>query len=340
MTTTNSISHEYATDEILNRQIKTWQKNDPIHLIANAMPDGVLVLNEQRQVVFANQLFLQIAKVDSFDLISGKRPGEIFYCVNADLTPSGCGSSTLCKYCGAHRAIISSLFGKAALEECHLERKFGLEPLDLRVKTTPVELENEKFTIFAIEDISIERERDKLMEELKLMSETDELTELYNRRFLYEEAERELARAQRYHHPISFFMVDIDHFKQVNDTYGHLMGDKVLVEFAKTVRDSLRKMDLIVRWGGEEFVILLPEADKEQACIAAQRLLTKVAEMTVETEQGDISITISIGTTGIYAGEEITFDEVMKQADDAVYLAKDAGRNCVVHWDTKKVCLP
>lgn len=332
MATSDMIHHEYAADDVLARQIKIWQENESIHLISNAMPSGVLVLNEYRQTVFANDLFLKAAKVDSFDEIAGKRPGNILGCINADIEKTGCGSSLFCKNCGALKAVISSLMGNTAIEECYLERKQGLQPLELRVKTTPIEMNGEKFTIFAIEDIHVEKERDSLMQQLKEMSETDELTGLHNRRYLYQEAERELARVDRYRHPLSLFMIDIDHFKQVNDTYGHLIGDDVLANFAQVLRKSLREVDLITRWGGEEFAVLLPESNIEQAFIASNRLQKNVEKMRIPTDQGELSITISIGATGLYGNNHATFDELIKEADDALYLAKERGRNCVVHW--------
>lgn len=326
------LSHDYADEERIQRQIKIWQNDQSIRLIAEAMPTGVLVLNEYRQAVFSNKLFLQIAGLTTMDELLGKRPGVILGCANADLEEKGCGSSLFCKNCGALRAIATSLHGSVGIEDCFLTRKSGLSALELRVKTTPIDKNGEKFTIFAIEDISMEKERDALMDKLKVMSETDELTGLYNRRFLYNEAKREIARAIRYQHPITCFMMDIDHFKTVNDTYGHIVGDNVLVKFAEVLVDSMREVDLIVRWGGEEFVALLPESNIEQAHIVSQRLLENVRNIRVPTEQGDATITISIGTTGLYGGRETTFDELIKEADEALYLAKQGGRDRVVHW--------
>ncbi len=337
MSELKSISHEFASDADLQRQIQLWGSRKLIDLITNAMPVGVLILNEQRQAVYANGQFRQIVDAESPEELLGLRPGNILNCVNADLEEHGCGSSLLCKHCGAMRAIISSLFGQADQEECYLHRKKGLSPLELRVKTTPVTLEGENFTIFAVEDIRVEKERDTLMQTLETMSQTDDLTGLYNRRFLYQQAERELARAIRYRHPVSCFMIDIDHFKQVNDTYGHLIGDEVLIAFSKAVRESLRAVDVIARWGGEEFVALLPESNIEQAHIASERLRQNVADMRVPTEKGPVSITISIGTTGLYGGKRANFDQLIKEADDALYLAKEGGRNRVVHWDYRRV---
>lgn len=334
MATVHPITHNFTSDNHIRRQIALWGSQGSIHEIANAMPVGVLVLNAQRQAVFTNEHFRKIANAHTIDEILGKRPGDILLCANAHLEDHGCGSSLFCKNCGAMRAIISSLSGDPGLEESYLERQVGHEPLQLRVKTTPVERDGEQFTIFAIEDISVEKERDVLLQTLKHMSETDELTGLHNRRFLYKEAEKELTRAARYDHPISCFMIDIDHFKQVNDTYGHQIGDKVLVAFAETLQQSLRQIDITARWGGEEFVVLLPEADAEQAQAAAERLRQEIERMRISSKQGEISITVSIGTTGLYASRQLDFDTLIRETDDALYQAKQAGRNCVVNWET------
>ena len=324
----------------LNRQIILWQENEYALLIANAMSNGVLILNENRQVVFANELFLKMTHSKSMNSIIGKRPGNVFHCMNADIEPEGCGASLFCKSCGVIQAFLSALEGGKSAEECLIERTGNLPPMELRVWTTPVELKGIKFTIFSLEDIHLEKEHSALLQKLKLMSETDELTRLHNRRYLYNEALREISRAQRYKYPISIFMIDIDRFKQINDQYGHLIGDEVLVAFANELMKSVRKMDIVVRWGGDEFVILMPEADTQHAASTAERLLESIAAIRVPTPTGDIAITISIGTSGFTPGSEITFDQLTKEADEALYLAKEGGRNKVVHWDRETHQLP
>jgi diguanylate cyclase (GGDEF)-like protein len=127
-------------------------------------------------------------------------------------------------------------------------------------------------------------------------------------------------------------MLDIDHFKQVNDTYGHAIGDKVLVALAEVMRGSLRKLDSVVRYGGEEFVVLMPEVTAEQAFAASERLRKDVEKICVPSDQGDVHITISIGVTGIYEEMDVEFEALMKQADDALYKAKNKGRNQTVMW--------
>jgi PAS domain-containing protein len=204
---------ERAAEGELQRQAAHWQQNQALVLLANAVPDGILILNQYRQVVFANQAFLDIINCPSQDDILGQRPGEILRCVHADIEPGGCGTSLLCQHCNATRAILNSLNGNKDIEEILLERKDGLPPLTLRIWTTPLHNNGEDYTVFAIKDVHLEQENLTLMQSLQTLSVTDPLTGLFNRRHLYHEAEREIARAQRYQHPLAVFMIDIDHFK-------------------------------------------------------------------------------------------------------------------------------
>jgi diguanylate cyclase (GGDEF)-like protein len=321
---------ERAAEGELQRQAAQWQQNQALVLLANAVPDGILILNQYRQVVFANQAFLDIIDRPSADSVLGQRPGEILHCVHADIEPGGCGTSLLCQHCNAARAILNSLDGNQDVEEVLLERRHGLPPLNLRIWTTPLHNNGEDYTIFAIKDVHLEQENLTLMQSLQTLSITDPLTGLFNRRHLYHEAEREVERAQRYQHPLAVFMIDIDHFKQVNDTRGHEAGDRVLSALANVMRASLRHSDLLARHGGEEFAVLLPEITAEKAQAAAQRLLADVEAMQIPFRGMNLQTTISIGVSGIMPGESLSFEALLKQADDALYQAKQEGRNRVV----------
>jgi diguanylate cyclase (GGDEF)-like protein len=156
----------------------------------------------------------------------------------------------------------------------------------------------------------------------------DLLTGIYNRRGLFELGLRELDRAQRFDRPLCAIMVDIDHFKRVNDTYGHPIGDLVLKELADRLKTHLRSIDILSRYGGEEFVILLPETDLDQAKEVAERL-REIAEKTLFTPDGlSLPITISQGIS-ILNGKTSDITTLIKHADDAMYISKRSGRNQV-----------
>ena len=165
-------------------------------------------------------------------------------------------------------------------------------------------------------------ERKLAEENLQRMASTDSLTGLFNRQYFETELSRSLALIKRYGTNISLVMLDIDHFKEVNDTYGHDVGDKVLVEFAKRSKNILRKPDILVRWGGEEFIIILPETDVTAAGEAAERLRQNIMS---EPFFHVGKVTVSLGVTGILFSD--TKDSLLRRLDHALYESKRLGRN-------------
>lgn len=166
--------------------------------------------------------------------------------------------------------------------------------------------------------------------ELHELAITDSLTGLNNRRYFFELAEKELARARRYQRPVSVVMLDLDNFKQVNDQYGHLVGDQILQAVAKRVRDYVREVDIPVRYGGEEFAILMPDTDLASAAQIAERLCLEINSKPIKTNDQHVSLTISLGVASHEADQGITIDALLDQADQALYVAKKEGRNRVV----------
>lgn len=172
----------------------------------------------------------------------------------------------------------------------------------------------------------------RLFKDVQRMAITDPLTGWYNRRYFFTQAQNELDRTLRYGHALSMIMLDIDRFKLVNDTYGHLMGDHVLQAIARRIEKSLRKPDIYARLGGEEFVILLPETGALSAQQAAERIRLTIADQPIATAKGPILITISLGVASIH-GEQISeVEKLLDMADQALYAAKSAGRNRVGVW--------
>ena len=159
---------------------------------------------------------------------------------------------------------------------------------------------------------------------------TDPLTGTLNRRVFVEFAERELAICRLENAPFSLMMLDLDHFKHVNDNYGHQSGDAVLKRFAEIVQDCLRKEDLLVRYGGEEFCVLLPRLTSERAQLLADRLRAQVAHASFTFSRHSIAITTSIGVSSVERGEKGNVDAILARADEALYRAKQSGRNRVI----------
>ena len=176
------------------------------------------------------------------------------------------------------------------------------------------------------EDIS---ERKRLEDELQKRAITDELTGIFNRRHLLELAPGEIKRAMRRQHPLSIALIDIDHFKQLNDTFGHAVGDQVLLAFTKICLKNIREIDIFARFGGDEFVLLFPETNPEQAHEVVERVRLSLTKQQMEFNGKSVPITLSSGIAGL-AGEVLTLDSLLERADQALYRAKAAGRNCVV----------
>jgi diguanylate cyclase (GGDEF)-like protein len=168
----------------------------------------------------------------------------------------------------------------------------------------------------------------RLYKKMQHLAITDTLTGVYNRRGLFEHGQREINRAIRTSRPLAAIMLDIDHFKQVNDAHSHAVGDQVLKALAKLCLDNLREVDIFGRYGGEEFAILLPETDIETAYQVAQRLRQCISETAIQSTKGVISITVSIGIA-CSEGEVNNLAVLLDRADTAMYEAKRSGRNKV-----------
>ncbi len=167
--------------------------------------------------------------------------------------------------------------------------------------------------------------------ELEQLLDRDYLTGLYNRRFFMERFVEELAWSKRYHEPLSVFMLDIDYFKKVNDTYGHECGDEILKQIAKTLTSSLRTEDIVARYGGEEFIVLLSNTNADGAITAAEKLRSAVEQRDFCYTDIHLRLTISIGVTTAYdRGGELSIDDIIGRADNALYAAKKGSRNRVV----------
>lgn len=171
-------------------------------------------------------------------------------------------------------------------------------------------------------------ENARLYARLQQLAITDELTGLYNRRGLFELGRREVERSVRFGRQLPALMIDIDHFKQVNDAFGHAAGDQVLRVVAERLRRNVREIDIVGRYGGEEFVILLLENDLESACHVAERLRQLVSTIPVQTERGDIFVTTSMGIA-VVTEDVRDLPTLLQRADEALFVAKSSGRNCI-----------
>ncbi len=207
------------------------------------------------------------------------------------------------------------------------EEAIGKGASDFVIK--PVRLEELLLrTKRVLRERELSNDRNNMLEKLQKLAITDGLTKFYNSRYFYNQLEVETDRANRYDHPLSLLLIDIDHFKRYNDAHGHLEGDKVLVRFSRLVKSCLRVMDSAYRYGGEEFTILLPETTGKEALTVAERIrkLTETEKM-IPKGKHPVTVTISIGVTEYLKKEKLT--KFIQRADKAMYLSKQNGRNRV-----------
>lgn len=226
------------------------------------------------------------------------------------------------------RREIPIIFLTASQEKKHLLQAFDRGAVDYITKPfNPPELLARVKT-----HLELKHTRDELKKavaELEKLATTDSLTGIANRRSLLLMGENEFLRARRYNRQLSVLMLDVDRFKQINDTYGHAVGDEALTAIAKAIVSTLRKGDSFGRFGGEEFLAFLPETNLDYAVEIANRIRTTIAELSLFSRKKLVQMTISIGVTE-YTQEDDSIDTAIKRADRGLYYAKHRGRNLVV----------
>lgn len=193
-------------------------------------------------------------------------------------------------------------------------------------------LDLDRFVILAVQ-FALEIKKVLLYETVEELAITDSLTGLYVRRYFFERVNEELNRSRRYKFEFAFLMMDIDDFKKVNDTYGHLVGDVVLKEIAIIMKENTRQIDLVARYGGEEFSLALPETGREAALLVGERIRKRIEENTFRAYDERLNVTISVGIS-IYPDDSTEPSDIVDKADKALYAAKAAGKNIV--WGYKK----
>ena len=209
-----------------------------------------------------------------------------------------------------------------------LERLEELEIAD-QVTLLDGDLSDSSSLSHAVDICAVEYKIDsELFSEVRRLSSLDGLTGLGNRRHFFEVAKVEFERTRRHARPLSVAMIDLDRYKELNDRWGHLVGDAVLREVAERLRDSVRTIDVVARYGGDEFVVLMPETGLAEALLVAGRVCRRVAQGPVVDDGVTVATTVSVGVAEIGAQCE-TLEDLLKCADQALYAAKEAGRNRV-----------
>jgi diguanylate cyclase (GGDEF)-like protein/PAS domain S-box-containing protein len=290
------------------------------------MADGVLVLDAQDHLVDFNS---------AAQVIFGIRQEDLW-------TPY---QTALSRW----PEIITLLENPARPEETEITNEDQKKVFDLRLTPLKDNLSRVYGLLVVIRDISDRKQAEEALQkanyqmknQLREISELqatlheqanrDSLTQLYNRRFLEDALEREFLLAQRYSQSLSIVLIDIDHFKSINDTYGHSAGDECLVKLAQIMRQHFRKSDIICRYGGEEFLIVLPDSNTDLSAQRIEALRQFVENTTFQSGMQEIRLTISSGiaTFQDHGGNSA---EIIRKADHALYMSKQAGRNRTTVW--------
>lgn len=276
--------------------------------------DAIVMIDDAGAVVFWNPAAERMFGYTSYEALDAP-----FYDLIVPERLREAIMNTLGRFNGAARGpSIATTHDAVALH------KHGFE-FPVEVSIAACNLGGKWHAVGAVRNISERREAENKLREMALL---DGLTKVFNRNRFIDLAKREMERSQRYGRPLALLMLDADHFKKVNDNYGHATGDRVLQHFAQTCRDVLREVDLIGRLGGEEFAVLLPETALTGACAVAERLRQTIETDMLITERGSLSYTVSIGVAQM-SEQAANFEDLLKAADDALYKAKNNGRNRV-----------
>lgn len=225
--------------------------------------------------------------------------------------------------------IDSSDFSNPAVLPLEIDKK----PIGYLVAEDIREEDRNKFFILS-QQVSLGLKRALLYQQVQELAITDSLTAVFSRRYFLERFKEEIARSKKLKYIFSFLMVDIDYFKNYNDRFGHLVGDVILKEAARMVKENIRQIDLLGKYGGDEFCVILNETDKVQAEFVAERIRKTISGNPIRAYDEDLKITVSIGIA-VFPGDSSTPSALIEKADQALYQAKQSGRNKVYTYRKK-----
>jgi len=279
--------------------------------------DGVYFVNSSRRVLFWNQRATEISGYKKAEIVGRRCNDNLLQHINR------CGK----KLCSAANCplVFAMKKNRPAVERVYLRRKDGVRvPVDVHVM--PIKYKGKMVgAIEVFRDASIYERMEQQRERAKTLAHVDSLTSLPNRRFMNKKLRFEISKFKKYKDHLHVAIADLDHFKRINDTYGHEKGDLVLRRAASIMDSTLRATDFVARYGGEEFVLILPNTPKENSRIALERVRSNIAKARIIGKAGDV--TASIGATRAKSCD--TPESIIARADKALYLAKNSGRNNV-----------
>ncbi|MFM7363517.1 MAG: diguanylate cyclase [Cuspidothrix sp.] len=291
----------------LKRQTRQLQQSEQkLNTIITYIKDGILIIDKTGVVKFANPAAAQMFDRQLPDLINHELglPIVVEKFAEIDIIRS------------------NGILGRAEISVANTEW------LEQQVSIVSMRDVSDRNQIEKKLRIALNKQK-VLSQKLKKIANTDVLTGIANRRHILFLLKKEFQRSQRYHQNFSVLIIDVDHFKYVNDTYGHPIGDIVLKEICQFLVSSLRNVDTVGRLGGEEFIVILPATELEGAIELAQRLCTQIRDLDIDITHKIVKITVSIGVTS-YQTNDVNDTVILQRADDALYQAKETGRDRVI----------
>jgi diguanylate cyclase (GGDEF)-like protein/PAS domain S-box-containing protein len=301
--------------ELKRAEVAVRRSEEKFRSLFESSRDAIMILDHDC-FVDCNPATLEMFRCEKATQFLGRHLSDF----SPEKQPSGVDSKT-----EADRQIQRAVLQGSLFFEWVYRRQDG-ELFPTEVMLSSIETGEKRLVQSLVRDIT---QRKAMENELKHLAETDPLTGANNRRSFLQKGASEMRRSQRYNHPFSLLMLDIDHFKSVNDTYGHHAGDQVLKMLVARIAQMLRTTDLFGRMGGEEFAVMLLETDAETAMEIAERLRRELSEVLIELDQGSIQFTVSIGVAFL-KNDDKSLAMVINRADEALYIAKETGRNRVV----------
>ncbi|MGB6128071.1 MAG: diguanylate cyclase [Psychrilyobacter sp.] len=290
-----------------------------IEVLMDNLQTNIMVVNKDIKIESVNA-FLKNMLYKDLKEVEGVKYGNAIGCYHAVEERKNCGETSFCNSCNLRKTITSTLIKKSNYSEKVLSREFYIN--DIKTKKyflyscKHIRFYNADMALLIMNDVTKLEESRRNMEKMAL---TDSLTGLFNRRYLFEFLANEKVQESGF----SIIMGDIDHFKKINDTYGHPIGDIVLKKVSYILKSTIGEKGVIARFGGEEFIIVLPKMMSKEAYLCAEQLRTKIERLQIDKYPS--GTTISLGVVQSKPGQKI--DEIIKIADELLYLAKESGRN-------------
>lgn len=302
-----------STDITIEKKLRdlNLEQKTLLDTVLNSIPAYVYIKDEERRFLYANAKLSTLFKLPVTDII-----GQL---ETAILPPD------IASHFHESDAEVFKTNSVQRIEETATDN-VGSTSHYLSVKA-PITINNKSALIGFSTDVT---ELYELKDRFQQQANTDYLTNLYNRRYFIEQAEREFTRSQRHDLPLALLSIDIDHFKRLNDNYGHPFGDKILIDISELLLQGTRREDVVARIGGEEFAIMLPNTTQEKGILLAERIQKSLQNHNFSATSDDLKVTVSIGIT-VLSGTDSCFDELLLRVDKALYKAKNKGRNQVMY---------